>query len=592
VNASHDDQAFDAARPAPHDAPTATGRPDRDAARAPSSGPPAGAAADPAPAAHGPGAPPAGAEDRPAHAVDEHRSADAAPTWHARLQAGAAAPADASSPPTALASALLAALSTVPSVPGSGPSPAADRNGAARDTAARAAAAADLVMRRAAAASPACAPADQAPSPPAARPRPGLRPGSSALRVRASPPRSVAGAGPRSPGPSPDTSPQDVAPPIDATTPDAAARFAHTPPNHRAANRAIDANQAIDAPARPDATVAPHAASTGDDLARLDGGAPGSAADELDAAAAVLLDAREHDKLTELPASAAAHAREDTPEAGGDLHDDRGGDHGDHGDHNDHIDHGDHGDAAAPCQDAGGDVLLAGLGRRFRGATIQIQFELRTTAVRQVFRRDFVYVSQQAHALESSRRVQGIDRLRLADALRAVERRAETIRATLDDAIVQARQLVRRGGGELPPDIRFTRAAALQATIVSPYARLFVDLMRLCDDAISLLEGAWLMGALDSGERAVLINECRRVLVSYKETVREQRHAIGEHVRAVNEERRRARGYDGPSRRDHPPPHARAGMPRRQAPRPGPGSAPGNGDATHLPDDEGLADAR
>jgi hypothetical protein len=247
----------------------------------------------------------------------------------------------------------------------------------------------------------------------------------------------------------------------------------------------------------------------------------------------------------------------------------------------------------APSRTAGADALLAGLGRRFRGATIQIEFELRTTAVRQVFRRDFVYVSQQAHALESSRRVQGIDRMRLAEALRLVERRGESIRATLEDAILQARELVRRAG-ELPQDIRFARAAGLQATIVSPYARLFVDLMRLADEAISLLEGAWLMGALDSAERAELINECRRVLVSYKDTVRDQRHAIGEHVRAVNEERRRARGYDGLRRHD-PAPHPHPGTPRRHGPRPlpapGPVSGTGIGDTGRLGDDGAFADA-
>ena len=248
-----------------------------------------------------------------------------------------------------------------------------------------------------------------------------------------------------------------------------------------------------------------------------------------------------------------------------------------------------------PSRAEGGDALLAGLGRRFRGATIQIEFELRTTAVRQVFRRDFVYVSQQAHALESSRRVQGIDRSRLTEALRLVERRGESIRATLEDAIVQARELVRRAG-ELPQDIRFTRAAGLQATIVSPYARLFVELMRLADEAISLLEGAWLMGALDSAERAELINECRRVLVSYKDVVRDQRHAIGEHVRAVNEERRRTRGHDGLRRHDPASP-GHAPMSRRLGTRPVtesgpvPGPEAGIGGAGLRTDDEGFADA-
>jgi hypothetical protein len=214
-----------------------------------------------------------------------------------------------------------------------------------------------------------------------------------------------------------------------------------------------------------------------------------------------------------------------------------------------------------PSARAGGrDTLLAGLGRRFRGATMEVEVELCTATVRQVFRRDFAYVSRQAHALESSRRVQGIDRRRLTEALLAIEGQGEAIRISLKDLAVQAHERMARMGGR-PPDLQAPRVATLQATIVSPCAHLFLDLMRLADDAVLLLEGAWLMGTLNSAERAALINECRRALIGFKETVRQQRHSIGEHVRAVNEERRLARGR-GPSPAVQAPLRLRASGPR------------------------------
>ncbi|MGN6530089.1 MAG: hypothetical protein ACTHL8_27160 [Burkholderiaceae bacterium] len=522
MNATHDDDAFDASHPLPSGGLTDSigATPTASASSAQASD--ALHSNDPASRDREPGGPGAAASQPP----------EPEASWHARLQASAAAPGGQSPPPTALASALMAALSGTPGarVPTSPTSPVQESPGS--ETLARAAAAADIVMRRAGAPTAGDASAAGAS---AVRPtrRPMLRASASSLRAHA--------------GRAPSFEPRDHA---DAGAPGSAASdvgtgVAPAPEQHPAVDR--DDRGLRAAPGDQVAAERMHGDEERDD----------------------------------------GEDRTGTGARAGGVSDDHGGRSPDD----------EHHGRAMPSRAEGGDALLAGLGRRFRGATIQIEFELRTTAVRQVFRRDFVYVSQQAHALESSRRVQGIDRQRLTGALRLVERQGESIRATLEDAIVQARELVRRAG-ELPQDIRFTRAAGLQATIVSPYARLFVELMRLADEAISLLEGAWLMGALDSAERAELINECRRVLVSYKDVVRDQRHAIGEHVRAVNEERRRARGHDGLRRHDPASP-GHAAMSRRHGPRPVtesgrmPGSEPGSGigAAGHRADDEGFVDA-
>ena len=159
---------------------------------------------------------------------------------------------------------------------------------------------------------------------------------------------------------------------------------------------------------------------------------------------------------------------------------------------------------------------------------------------RQVFRRDFVYNSQQLHALEASRRVQGIDRGVLSGALLVVEVQVESLKNDLRDQAAALRTLI-TDEGHAGTDAHAVRPARLQATIVSPYARLFVDLVRLADETFLQIECAWLLGLVGGDERARQLALCRAALQCFKETARAQRNVVGVHVRQVNEARRTAR---------------------------------------------------
>jgi len=187
--------------------------------------------------------------------------------------------------------------------------------------------------------------------------------------------------------------------------------------------------------------------------------------------------------------------------------------------------------APAPAAD-----LLAGLGRRFRGPTLRMRFELRTAIARQIFRRDFVYVSQQLHALEASRRVQGLPREDLNEALAAVGRRIDAVRTLLLRSAEQTRDLIALHG-HAHSDIEFARPTELQATIVSPYARDFMDVLVHADAALGELERAWLLGLIEPTEKGRLAGECRKAVQGVKEAVRHQRQVIGAQVRELNAHR-------------------------------------------------------
>jgi hypothetical protein len=182
------------------------------------------------------------------------------------------------------------------------------------------------------------------------------------------------------------------------------------------------------------------------------------------------------------------------------------------------------------------DDALWSLARRTQGAVLRLEFELRTSVARQAFRRDFVYVSRQLHGLEASRRVQGLDRALLNDALLAVQRRADDLQA-LFARIAAELEATLSAHGQAGAEIAFARPARFQATVVSPGARRFVDLVQHADATLCQVERAWLAGVLPPAARTALTSDCRRALVGFKEFVREHRHAIGEQVRKLNAQR-------------------------------------------------------
>lgn len=183
------------------------------------------------------------------------------------------------------------------------------------------------------------------------------------------------------------------------------------------------------------------------------------------------------------------------------------------------------------------DAELWLLARRTQGPASCVDFELRTSVVRQVFRRDFVYVSRLLHALEASRRVQGLARADLDDALAMLQRCEEDVHELLDR--IQA-DLAARVAARPRPDaqVAFAHPARFQATVVCPFARRHLALLMHADDVLADLERAWLMGAVAPATRTALAGECRRALHGYKDLACDRRAAVGAEVRRLNAKRR------------------------------------------------------
>ena len=183
------------------------------------------------------------------------------------------------------------------------------------------------------------------------------------------------------------------------------------------------------------------------------------------------------------------------------------------------------------------DAELWLLARRTHGAAPRIDFELRTSLVRQLFRRDFVYVSRLLHALEASRRVQGLARANLDDALATLQRREEDVHELFDR--LQADLAARPASPpRLAAQVALARPARFQATVVCSFARGYLALLTHADDLLAELERSWLMGLVDPASRTGFASDCRRALNGYKDLASERRSVIGDEVRRLNAQRR------------------------------------------------------
>jgi hypothetical protein len=190
--------------------------------------------------------------------------------------------------------------------------------------------------------------------------------------------------------------------------------------------------------------------------------------------------------------------------------------------------------------------VLAGLGRRFRGPTLCIRFQLQTDITRQIYRRDFVYVSQQLHALEASRRVQGLPRENLNAALASISHCLASTRGVLLDAASQLRALIDLNGLS-DAHVEFRRPEAILVTIVSPHAREYMGVLEAADDALAQLERAWLLGLVDPLEKSQRVSDSRKAIQAVKEAVRDQRQVIGGQVRDVNARRAKESEMQAPA---------------------------------------------
>lgn len=171
-------------------------------------------------------------------------------------------------------------------------------------------------------------------------------------------------------------------------------------------------------------------------------------------------------------------------------------------------------------------------GPKFRGGVVELEFEVKTQRIKHFYRRDFVYLSQMLYAIDTYRNIHGIDEKRLDAAEAAIAKKMDAVRALLHSRIQQMTTKIATNGHSAL-QIRFPKPVRYRAPIISPYAREFMELLVLCDEAFAKLEMCHLLGLEDSKTRSKLNLEFRKTIRAISAMVRQTRIELLKYVRSM-----------------------------------------------------------
>lgn len=180
--------------------------------------------------------------------------------------------------------------------------------------------------------------------------------------------------------------------------------------------------------------------------------------------------------------------------------------------------------------DAGPQPHSHGLGPGFRGGIVSLRYELRTRHARQVYRRDFLHLSQLMIGLDRARNFRGIAPDVVDQAELAVSRRLHDTQALLVDLTRRTEALLAHDGmADIP--IQYVDPAAVVAPIANPRARMYMDMLMAADVAFSALERAWLFGLVDTRARRAHEASLRKAVRAVGSTIRSEYTAMARRVR-------------------------------------------------------------
>ena len=180
--------------------------------------------------------------------------------------------------------------------------------------------------------------------------------------------------------------------------------------------------------------------------------------------------------------------------------------------------------------DAGPQSESLGLGPGFRGGIVSLRYELRTRHVRQVYRRDFLHLSQLMIGLDRARNFRGIAPDVVDQAEQAVSRSLHDTQALLVDLTRRTESLLAQDGmADIP--IQYVDPAAVVAPIANPRARMYMDMLMAADQAFSALERAWLFGLVDTRARRAHEAALRKAVRAVGSTIRSEYTAMARRVR-------------------------------------------------------------
>ena len=161
-------------------------------------------------------------------------------------------------------------------------------------------------------------------------------------------------------------------------------------------------------------------------------------------------------------------------------------------------------------------------GAGFRDGVVEIDYMLCTRTPRQMYRRDFVYISRLLYSLERYRTIRSADAARFDEFEQKVVRKLDGVRQLIGRTLREANALI---AANVQPahHITYPRAMRYRAPIISPYAREYMEVLSDADRAYAQIEVAFLLGLIDRHKRREIETLMRKSIRAISAVVRQVR---------------------------------------------------------------------
>jgi hypothetical protein len=171
-------------------------------------------------------------------------------------------------------------------------------------------------------------------------------------------------------------------------------------------------------------------------------------------------------------------------------------------------------------------------GPNFRDGVVEIDYLLCTRGMKQMYRRDFIYLSRLLYALDRYRTISLVDQTKLDAVEQLVVRKLDNVRKLIAKHLKQAAALI-EANEQKAHAISYPRSMRYRAPIISPYAREYMEVLSQADAVYAKLEISFLLGLIDRHTRSVTELEMRQAIRTINKTVRQMRVEMAKYVSSL-----------------------------------------------------------
>lgn len=161
-------------------------------------------------------------------------------------------------------------------------------------------------------------------------------------------------------------------------------------------------------------------------------------------------------------------------------------------------------------------------GPNFRDGVVEIDYELRTRTPKQLYKRDFAYLSRLLYSMERYRTIHIVDEAKLDEGEARVIKKLDAVRKLISSNLREATALI-EANAHVAHSISYPRAMRYRAPIISPYAREYMEILSDADSLYAKIEVSFLLGLIERTKRRDVEALTRKAIRTISDVVRQVR---------------------------------------------------------------------